>query len=337
MKRTINTTAIAAGAALLMVPHAASAQDDGSGKAPASSSDGSFRLNTGLSYSSGDYGEIEDTEVVAVPVSLTYKKAGLKLRVSVPWVMINGPGSLLSTPEGRDAFFGDSGGGGQGRGRGRGRGGDSDNSGSGSSNSGSGSSSSGSGSGGSEIEVEDEDDDDILDDDGVTDDRGFAGLDNNRSGIGDVNVSALYSFKLGGGTYFEPQVKVKLPTASRTKRLGTGEVDVTLGADLVQEFGAASIYAHASRKFAGKPAGSTIRSTWSLGGGVSVEAADGLQVGADYSWQQSAFAGRQASSEVSGWINTRIARGISMTAYAGTGFNTNSADLFGGVSMGLRF
>lgn len=336
MKNSIRTFAVLTGLGVLALAQPAMAQTEDDAQSTTRSSDGSFRLSTGISYSSGDYGEIEDTEVIAVPVSLTYKKAGLKLRVSVPWVMIDGPGSLLSTPEGRDAFFGDSGGG-QGRGRGRGRGGDSDNSGSGSSNSGSGSSNSGSGSGGSEIEVEDEDDDDILDDDGITDGGGFAGLDNKRTGFGDVNVSALYSFQLASGTYFEPQVKVKLPTASRSKRLGTGEVDVTLGADLVQEFGAASVYAHASRKFVGKPAGSTIRSTWSLGGGVSVEAADGLHVGADYSWQQSAFAGRQASSEVSGWINTRIARGVSMTAYVGTGFNTNSADLFGGISTGFRF
>lgn len=334
MKNSIKTIALFAGLGTLAAAQPALAQTDDNAESAPRSSDGSFRLSTGISYSSGDYGEVEDTEVIAVPVSLTYKKAGLKLRVSMPWVMIDGPGSLLSTPEGRDAFFGDSGGG-QGRGRGRGRGGDSDNSGSGSSSSGSGSG--GSGSGGSEVEVEDEDDDDILDDDGVTDGGGFAGADNKRTGFGDVNVSALYSFQLASGTYFEPQVKVKLPTASRSKRLGTGEVDVTLGADLVQEFGAASVYVHSSHKFAGKPAGSTIRSTWSLGGGASVEAADGLHIGADYSWQQSAFAGRQASSEVSGWINTRVARGISVTAYVGTGLNTNSADLFGGISTGFRF
>lgn len=334
MKIFIKMISLLAGLSTLAAAQPALAQSDDNAESTPRSDDGSFRLSTGISYSSGDYGDIEDTEVIAVPVSLTYKKAGLKLRVSMPWVMIDGPGSLLSTPEGRDAFFGDSGGG-QGRGRGRGRGGDSDNSGPGSNSSGSGSG--GSGSGGSEVEVEDEDDDDILDDDGVTDGGGFAGVDNKRTGFGDVNVSALYSIQLGTGTYFEPQVKVKLPTASRSKRLGSGEVDVTLGADLVQEFGAASIYLHSSRKFAGKPAGSTIRSTWSLGGGASVEAGDGLHIGADYSWQQSAFAGRQASSEVSGWVNTRVAPGISLTVYLGTGLNTNSADLFGGVSTGFRF
>lgn len=300
-----------------------------SAETQSSSSAGSFRLNTGVSYSSGEYGELEDTEVIAVPVSLTYKTDGFKFRVSVPWININGPGSLLSTPEGRDTLFSNSGSGSNNSGSG------SSNSGSGSSNSGSGSSSSGSGSGGSEVEVEDAVE--VVDDDGITNGSGFAGPDNKRSGLGDVTVSALYSLELGSNTWFEPQVKVKLPTASRSKRLGTGEVDVTLSADLVQQLGVATFYIHGRRKFAGKPEGSTIRSTWGAGAGASVSAGNGVYVGADYSWQQSAFVGRQASSEISGWLNTRVSDRVSLTAYVGTGLNDNSADLFGGVSMGFRF
>ena len=339
MKRFKKLGAFALGASVWAAPHMAAAQE---AEAQTASIPGSFTLSSGVSYSSGDYGELESTEVIAIPVSLTYRTGALKLRVSVPYVMIDGPGSLLSTPEGRDAFFGDSGG--QGRGRGRGRGGDSDNSGSGSGSSGSGSSGSGSsgssgsgsGSSGTEVEVENEVEDEIIGDDGVTDAGGFAAVDNSRSGLGDVNVSALYSFELVPGTYFEPQVKVKLPTASRADRLGTGQVDVTVSADLVQELGALTLYVHGDRKFAGKPADSTIRSTWGAGGGLSVNAGGGIYFGADYSWQQSAFAGREASSEVSGWLSTRINRSLSLTFYGGTGLNDNSADLFGGASLGLR-
>ncbi len=330
MKISVKTALCVASAGVFLVATPVSAQDEAQAEQEnKSSSATNFRLNTGISYSSGDYGELEDTEVIAVPISLTYKNDGLRVRVSVPWVTIDGPGSLLATPEGRDAFFGDSGSG-QGRGRGRGRGGDSDNS-------GSGSSSSGSGSGGNDIEVEDDLDDDVIDDDDVVDEDGFAGPDQRRSGLGDVNVSALYSFELTKGTYFEPQVKVKLPTASRADRLGTGEIDVTMSADIVQVVGPMTFYVHGRRKFAGKPEGSTIRSTWGAGGGASVRAGDGVSVGADYFWQQSAFAGRQASSEVSGWASMRVSRDISLTVYGGTGLNENSADLFGGASVGFRF
>ena len=314
---------LATGFGFVAVPVAASAND---GDGTITPSD--FRLSTGVSYSSGDYGEIEDTEVFAVPVSLTYKKDGLKIRVSVPWVHVDGPGSLISTPEGRD------GGSGQGQGRGRGRGGDSDNSGSGSSNSGSGS------SGSSGVEVEDEDEDESGDDNGGTGTDTGGGttfVDNSRSGIGDINVSASYSFDLGGELYFEPGVKLKLPTASRSKRLGTGKVDVTLSADLVKDVGPASFYIHGRRKFAGEPADSTIRSTWGAGGGASVRVAPGVAIGADYDWQQSAFAGRQASSEATAWAYTRLNSQIGLTLYASTGFNQNSADISGGASISVRF
>ncbi|MEZ5743178.1 MAG: transporter [Sphingomonadaceae bacterium] len=331
MKTFFKGCLLATGLGIIAVPVSATAQDGDTTITPSS-----FRLSTGISYSSGDYGEIEDTDVLAVPVSMTFKQRGLKLRVSVPWVHVDGPGSLISTPEGRD------GGSGQGRGRGRGRGGDSDNS-------GSGSFSSGSGSGGNEVEVEDEDEDEVLDDDdddifdddddilpGDNGDNTLA-ADNTRSGIGDVNVTASYSFDLGGELYLEPGVKLKIPTASRSKRLGTGKFDVTLSADIVKDVGAASFYLHGRRKFAGKPTGSTIRSTWGAGGGASVRVGPGVAVGADYDWQQSAFAGRQASSEATAWAYTRLNRNLGLTLYASTGFNQNSADFSGGASISYRF
>lgn len=284
----------------------------------------SFTLSTGVTYSTGDYGELEDTEVIAIPISASYRYGDLRVRVSIPWVQVNGPGSLLSTP---DLFDG----GGSGRGRGRGRGDDGD-----SSNSGSGSSNSGSGSGG-DIEVEDELEDEVVDDDDVTDEDGFAAADNQRRGFGDVNVSVAYSFELGDTTWFEPSVRVKIPTASRTDRLGTGEVDVTVAGDLVQRLGDVTLYVHGRRRFVGQPEGSTIGSTWGAGTGASLYAGGGVSLGADYFWQESAFDGRPASSDASAWISTRIGAGFRITAYGGSGLNTNSADFFGGLTLSKRF
>jgi hypothetical protein len=313
--------------AIIALPQTASAQSTistDSDTKTSSSSAGSFRLSTGVSYSKGDYGEIEDTEVFSVPVALTYKDGPLKIRVSTSWVNIDGPGSLLQTPEGRD-----------------GGGARIDNSGSGSANSGSGGSGSNSGSGssgsGGGIEVEDEIDGDVIDDDGVSGGNGVGLTNNKRSGIGDVNVALTYSFDLGGGFYFEPTFKSKLPTASKAKRLGSGKFDFTLSGDFAKDIGNASLYIHGRRKFAGKPAGSTIRSTWGAGGGASVKAGQGFTIGADYDWQQSAFAGRKASSEVTGWANARLTSRASLTLFASTGLNANSADISGGASVSYRF
>jgi hypothetical protein len=279
---------------------------------------GNFRISTGFGYSRGDYGDVTSTEVFSAPISLTYTQGPWKVRVSVPWVSIDGPGSLLSTPQGT--------GGGSG----------------------------GSGNGGS-IEVEDDhgsvidDDDEDEDEDEDDDDSALAGnriaaaptaaalpLRNQRSGIGDASVAVTYSFDLGRDFYLEPTARLKLPTGSRRKRLGTGKVDLTLAGDLVKEVGDATFYVHGRRKLTGKPANSSIRSTWGAGAGASLMVRDGLAIGADYDWQQSAFRGDQSASEVTGWVNARLAPGFSVTAYAGTGLNRNSADFLAGFGLSIR-
>ncbi|MFB0874267.1 MULTISPECIES: hypothetical protein [unclassified Sphingobium] len=307
-----------------------------------------MRLSTGLNFSTGDYGDTRDTKVYAAPVAVTYKRGGLKLRVSVPWVRVEGPASLLQTPEGRDKT----------------------NNGAKSEGSGGASGSHGGGSSGSDVEVEDEDDGALIDDKGGLDNGGGDGSDDNgadddgnggsagstggnttggttsvgtiasamqrRSGLGDVNVAATYSFDLGGDFYFEPTARVKLPTASRQKRLGTKKVDVTVSADLVKDIGKFSFYLHGRRKFAGKPEGSTIRSTWGAGGGFSLSAAKGISLGADYDWQQSTFAGRTASSEITSWASIRLSPRWNMTAYGLVGTNQNSARYGAGISISYR-
>jgi hypothetical protein len=347
------TAAVICAGALPVQVAAQEAAPSDSGSLPvtqreAGTANSSLRLSTGLNFSKGDYGDPQDTEVYSVPVAVTYKRGGFKLRVSVPWVRVDGPASLLLTPEGRDKT----------------------NNGAQSGGSGGASGSNGGGSSGSEIEVEDEDDDAVIDDEGGVDNSGSGGggsdddgsddddddgaatggttggttpvtqiasVMQRRSGFGDVNVAATYSFDLGGDFYFEPTARVKLPTASRQKRLGTKKVDVTVSADLVKDIGKFSFYLHGRRKFAGKPDGSTIRSTWGAGGGFSLSAAKGISLGVDYDWQQSTFSGRTPSSEFTGWTSIRLSPRWNMTAYGLVGTNENSARYGAGMSISYRF
>lgn len=313
-------------------------------EAPATAGDqelpGVWRASAGVNYSEGDYGDTQSTKVVSAPVALKYRKGGFSIRVSVPWVHIDGPGSILDTPQGRDAGFGDLGATGDDGGS---SGGSDDSSGSGSSgsrsNSGSGSSSSGnsgsggSGSGGSGSS-------------GGDDDSGSGGvissptpgtvLSNSRGGLGDVSVALGYSLELGRSTWLDLGTRLKLPTASRAKRLGTGKADVTVSGDLVQDIGRLSVFAGARYRFLGKPAGSTLRDTWGAGGGASYRLPGGTIVGADYDWQESATPGRIASSEATGWINFGLTRKLRLQVFASTGFNARSTDFAGGLSLSWR-
>lgn len=271
-------------------------------KADEDSSPESWRLSTGLNYSTGSYGEIDDTKVVSAPIGLKYTKGNFSIRVSVPYVRVDGPGSLIQTPEGS----------GSGSNSGSGRSG---NSGHGSSNSGSGNS----GSGGVEI-----------------DDSTGVPVSSKRSGFGDVVISATYSFDLGSDFYIDATGKVKVPTASTAKRLGTGEVDVTTGLDFVKSIGPATFYIHGRRKFAGKPTGSLIRSTWGAGGGASIKAGKAITLGADYDWQEATFAGNPANSDVTAWASARLNSKMNLSIFGSTGLNSNSADFAGGIGLSIK-
>lgn len=312
-------------AAILAIPGIARADETA---APSRDDPGVWRLSTGVNYSEGDYGELQDTQVVSVPLALKYKRGRFSVRVSLPYVHIDGPGSLLDTPQGRDAGFGDS------------AGFDDNGGSSGSDSSGSGSSSSGSSGGGA--------DDSGGSGGGGADDGGASGgtpggdvvpvtgLTSSRGGIGDVSVSLGYALPLGDTTSFDLSTRIKLPTASTAKRLGTGQVDVTLGAELVQELGDLSLWAGARHRFLGKPAGSTLRDTWGAGGGLSYRLPGGTFIGADYDWQESARPGRSASSEVTGWVNFGLTRAVRLQLFASTGLNATSTDFAGGLSLSVR-
>lgn len=151
-----------------------------------------------------------------------------------------------------------------------------------------------------------------------------------------MSVTLAYSFGVGRTTWFDVSGRVKIPTASMAKRLGTGKVDLTLGGDLVHDIGAASIYAGGRYKILGKPTGSTLRNTWGIGAGASYRLPGGTFIGADYDWQQSATTGRGASSEVTGWVNFGLSRKLRMQVFGSTGFNANSTDFAGGISLSYR-
>ena len=290
-----------------------------------------WRASAGANYSEGKYGDTATTKVVSAPVAIKYRKGGFSIRLSVPWVHIDGPGSILDTPQGRDAGFGD-----LSSGDDSGRSGSDDSSGSGSGSSGSGSDDSGSGGSGSGGSGSSGGDDDSGSGGIITPTVPGAPISNSRGGLGDVSVALGYSLELGRSTWLDLGTRVKLPTASRAKRLGTGKADVTVSGDIVQDIGSFSLFAGARYRFLGKPAGSTLQDTWGASGGVSYRLPGGTIVGADYDWQESATPGRIASSEATGWINFGLSRKLRLQVFASTGFNARSTDFAGGVSLSWR-
>ncbi|OYU37064.1 hypothetical protein [Novosphingobium sp. PASSN1] len=320
----------------------------------------SLRVSVGATYTDGRYGQTTRTEIATVPVSVKYTRSRFSVQVTTSYVTLRGPGTLLdggtgggtsgsssgsgssgsgvaSEPEFEDESGDDSGGGGSADGSGSGSGGGSD----GSSGSGSGGGvddggSSGGSSGGS-------DDGSGTGTGAVTGGApplGAAAVTpvprQRRSGMGDTAVTLAYSLPLGGGISFEPRTRVKLPTASARKGIGTGKVDVTLAADLVGSFGSTTVYASARRRFLGRSPRFAVRDGWGFSGGVSQQIGAVFTVGADYDWLQSATPRRGPISEGTVWVSARLSSKLRLQAYGGTGFTARSAETIGGLALVWR-
>jgi hypothetical protein len=53
------------------------------------------KIESGLTYSRGDYGLAQDTEVLAVPFGLVYESGPWAFRATVPWIKIKGPANVI--------------------------------------------------------------------------------------------------------------------------------------------------------------------------------------------------------------------------------------------------
>lgn len=93
--RNFYRAALAAG--LLGSASAALAQDE-----PAAQADTGpgFSISTGIDYSSGDYGQAEDTDILVVPMTARATVGQLSFSATVPYLRIDGPGGVVVGPGG---------------------------------------------------------------------------------------------------------------------------------------------------------------------------------------------------------------------------------------------
>lgn len=71
--------------------------------APARAQDGRWSFSSGAEYTTGDYGEAQDTTIVIVPFTVGYKTDRWGARITVPYVSIEGPGTIVPGSSGSAA------------------------------------------------------------------------------------------------------------------------------------------------------------------------------------------------------------------------------------------
>lgn len=167
--------------------------------------------------------------------------------------------------------------------------------------------------------------------------NGGAGLTTaSRSGLGDISVMVGRRFDLSQTLRLNTDLRIKFPTASESERLTTGTTDVTVRSDLSQRIGNVTLRAGGRRRFAGGEGRVVLRDTWGFHAGANINLGDGIYTGADYNWRQSSYSGNSPNSNAIVWVSAPINSRLRLTAYGGTGFTSNSADMTVGASVSIR-
>jgi hypothetical protein len=235
----------------------------------AASAEDYVQVGTGVDYSSGDYGNSEDTKILSVPFSLKVKKDAFFVRASIPYLRVKGPGSVVAG-------------------------------------------------------------------DGGPVPGGTAGAVTSNDGIGDLSLSAGYTLDLTDTTYLDMIGRVKFPTASESKNLGTGTTDFTAEAAITHQFGELSLSARGGRRFNGSSTRFPLRDVWQAGAGAYYQAGD-IMLGLDYDWREGSLSTASDRSEMTGSVTYKVTPAVRIQGYGYTGFSDGSPNAGGGLQLLYRF
>ena len=157
-----------------------------------------------------------------------------------------------------------------------------------------------------------------------------------RKGIGDLAVQAGYSFPLGTVDGFIAG-NVKVPTASRAKALGTGEVDYGMSGQLSRRFGRAIPFVSASYTVIGEPEGFETDNIAAASVGSHFLLGDTSSMSIAYNFEESATAVVEDSHSVGIGLDTDLGSKIRLGAEARAGLSSDAPDARVGLRLGIGF
>jgi hypothetical protein len=159
-----------------------------------------------------------------------------------------------------------------------------------------------------------------------------------ESGLGDITlgVTRLLGPVLGP-VEIDLSARVKLPTASESKGLGTGETDYLAQADFYYSLEPAVLFATTGYRVLGDNAQLPLENAFFTSAGLLLRLNAATRAGVSLDWQQRTQRGEDAALEATLFVSRRLGDGWSASAYALTGFSDASPDFGFGGSVGYRF
>ena len=237
---------------------------------------GELSLAIGGDYSSGDYGQPEDTDMLYIPFTATYLFEDLavtpwggdqlEFQITLSYLRIRGDGTVLS---------------------------------------------------GGDVPG------------GPARDR------TTEDGFGDIFLLANYIWlpPWQQAPLVEFGVLVKAPTASASKRLGTGKTDVTLELGFAKRFGDWSPFVTVGYRFMGTTPALDLHNRWLTSIGVTYTLSERWSFGLAYDYRQAASVRSYDSHELVPYASIRLGKAFRLGPYVAIGFSKGSPDYAVGAQV----
>ena len=164
------------------------------------------------------------------------------------------------------------------------------------------------------------------------------------SGIGDINLSATYALEqlYNQGLFIDLTGRVKAPTASFSKGLGTGEWDGAVQVDVAKTIGGTGPgtfmpFATIGYRITGDPTGFFLRNVLYGSLGLQYTWSDIVTTGVSYDIRQAAIHAAVDPEEATAYMNIRLGQDWSANVYGVVGLSRNSPTAGGGMVLTYRW
>lgn len=157
-----------------------------------------------------------------------------------------------------------------------------------------------------------------------------------RQGLGDLRLGAAVMLPTGPAVDLAVYGQVKLPTASRRARLGTGEVDYAMGAELSKTVAGVTPFASLTYTVPGKPADYALRNSLSGQAGLGARLGRTVSGQLSYGYSQSLSPTIADEQLVSARLAAGVSRRLSLSIYGNAGVSRSAPDVGAGVQLGVR-
>lgn len=160
-----------------------------------------------------------------------------------------------------------------------------------------------------------------------------------ESGLGDIVLGTTYSaLQLNEQKlYIDLGLKVKLPTASESKGLGTGKSDYTLTADLYKTLDRLTLLGTVGYKVLGDPSGVSLNNVWFTSIGAVYKLNDQDNLGATMDLRQATTSSNSSLREYTVFYSHKFNSTYKLQTYMVAGDTTSSVDFGAGAMLGISW